>query len=153
MLPKEQSQVLVAKKFNVPVNSILSFDCRTNVEFNCLCLSVVIFRVSQYACRQRMAVCGGRDFEAPTYQTVANLSKCTNVYITHITRLTYIACYQLGFITISIHLFYIFPSFYPKIRYSNPLLLLVANHVKSHEKQHQPFLLQILSWANLCRRN
>ena len=47
---------------------------------------------------QRMAICGGRDLEAPTYQTVANLSKCTKVKFTCITRLTYIACYQLGFI-------------------------------------------------------
>src|SRR5690554_2110723 len=46
-----------------------------------------------------VAICGGRDFGTPTYQTVANLSKCAKVRISHIPRLTYIACYQLGFVT------------------------------------------------------
>jgi hypothetical protein len=38
-----------------------------------------------------MAIYGGRDFEAPTYQTVTILSKCTKLKITRIARLTYIA--------------------------------------------------------------
>lgn len=43
-------------------------------------------------CTQRLAICVGRDFEAPTYQTVVILSKCTKLKIAHITRPTYIAC-------------------------------------------------------------
>jgi len=39
-----------------------------------------------------MAICGGRVFEAPTYQTVTIFNKCTKVYNTDIPRLTYIAC-------------------------------------------------------------
>jgi hypothetical protein len=39
-----------------------------------------------------VAICEGRDFEAPTCQAVANLSKCTKVEISHIARLMYIAC-------------------------------------------------------------
>ncbi len=54
---------------------------------------MVYFRTSQNALR--LAICGGRGFEAPTYQTAAILSKCTKVQITRIPRLTYIACWQL----------------------------------------------------------
>ena len=52
---------------------------------------------------------------------------------------------RVGFITLPIHLFDISPLFFPKIRYSNPLLQQVAILAKSLEKQHQPFFHQILS--------
>lgn len=39
-----------------------------------------------------MAICGGRDLEAPTYQAVTILSKCTKALIAHNPRITYIVC-------------------------------------------------------------
>jgi hypothetical protein len=59
-----------------------------------------------FALQRTVAICGGRDFEAPTYQTVANFNKCTKVQITHNPRLTYIACYKLAFFSSSINPLY-----------------------------------------------
>lgn len=42
--------------------------------------------------RPTVAICGGRDFEARTYQTVAIFSKCTKLKFTHFPRLMYIVC-------------------------------------------------------------
>jgi hypothetical protein len=39
-----------------------------------------------------VAICGGWDFEALSYQTVVILSKCTKAQIGYIAQLTYIAC-------------------------------------------------------------
>ena len=66
-----------------PVNPFFNF----SIPFQCV-------ESFLYTCIQRLTICGGRDFEAPTYQTVTILSKCTELKFTHDPRLTYIACYH-----------------------------------------------------------
>jgi hypothetical protein len=92
----DNSEVSVGKK-----NSSFIFWCvgflwwkKINVLFAWWRFSIQDFNVNLdfFSLLPTVAICGGRDFKAPTYQTVTILSNCTNVQFTHITRLTYIAC-------------------------------------------------------------
>jgi hypothetical protein len=81
-----------SKKSNKFPSNLHSPIKKLNLSIFNLSLPYLSAHLSFYTCCQRLAICGRWGFKARNYQTVAILSNCTKVEITHNPRLRYIAC-------------------------------------------------------------